>query len=212
VLEYSSRPTGTRKGLADTALRTADSGYLTRRLVDVAQDVIVRRGGLRHHQRNLGSGHHFLRDQERPIFEKIAGRLLRGHSGRGKVLVAAARRSATKRPARSLRRESLSRCVRFSCRGARRGLRTCYGRNLAPGKVVEKIGKRWSHRRTVIGEPGTQLTMRTFHTAVSPGVDSPGLRPAWKSCSKLESPRARRSSEIDGSSRSSARRALARCS
>jgi len=139
VLEYFISTHGTRKGLADTALRTADSGYLTRRLVDVAQDVIVR-------EEDCGTTNGiWIRDitperaKSEPIFEKIAGRVAAEDvSVKGKVLVPAGQSIID-----DVAREIVAAGVPVKIRSvlvceAREGVcRTCYGRNLATGKLVE---------------------------------------------------------------------------
>src|SRR5438034_7658710 len=173
VLEYFISTHGTRKGLADTALRTADSGYLTRRLVDVAQDVIVR-------VEDCGTTNGiWVRDisperaRNEPIFEKIAGRVAAEDiTIGGKVLVATGT-SITDDNARQIIAAGVAVKVRsiLVCEAREGVCRTCYGRNLATGKIVE-IGEAVGViAAQSIGEPGTQLTMRTFHTGGVAGVD-----------------------------------------
>jgi DNA-directed RNA polymerase subunit beta' len=175
VLEYFISTHGTRKGLADTALRTADSGYLTRRLVDVAQDVIVRiedcgtRNGIWVHGVNPE------RARVDPIHDRIAGRLaaedIKTSDGQlvataGAPITDEIARRAIAGSAGSVRVRSVLICE------AREGVcRSCYGRNLATGQIVE-IGEAVGViAAQSIGEPGTQLTMRTFHTGGVAGVD-----------------------------------------
>src|SRR4030088_1231469 len=173
VLEYFISTHGTRKGLADTALRTADSGYLTRRLVDVAQDVIVR-------IEDCGTTNGiWVRDitperaKTEPIFEKIAGRVTAEDiTVDGKVLVASGQ-SISDDNARKIIAAGVPVKMRsvLVCEAREGVCRTCYGRNLATGKVVE-IGEAVGViAAQSIGEPGTQLTMRTFHTGGVAGVD-----------------------------------------
>src|SRR5438477_479056 len=173
VLEYFISTHGTRKGLADTALRTADSGYLTRRLVDVAQDVIVR-------EEDCGTSNGiWIRDitperaKNDPIFEKVAGRVAAEDiSVKGKVLVPAGQ-SITDDAARQIIAAGIAVKIRsvLVCEAREGVCRTCYGRNLATGKLVE-IGEAVGViAAQSIGEPGTQLTMRTFHTGGVAGVD-----------------------------------------
>src|SRR5438552_3581975 len=173
VLEYFISTHGTRKGLADTALRTADSGYLTRRLVDVAQDVIVR-------EEDCGTSNGiWIRDitperaKNDPIFEKVAGRVAAEDiSVKGKVLVPAGQ-SITDDAARQIIAAGIADKIRsvLVCEAREGVCRTCYGRNLATGKLVE-IGEAVGViAAQSIGEPGTQLTMRTFHTGGVAGVD-----------------------------------------
>jgi DNA-directed RNA polymerase subunit beta' len=167
VLEYFISTHGARKGLADTALRTADSGYLTRRLVDVAQDVIVRIDDC---ETTAG----IWVDLEDPLLgdraiERIAGRIAAQDivvdgdtvaTAGEEISDEAARRAYTWREAvPRVRVRSIMTCK------AREGVcRLCYGRNLATGRLVE-IGEAVGViAAQSIGEPGTQLTMRTFHT------------------------------------------------
>jgi len=176
VLEYFISTHGARKGLADTALRTADSGYLTRRLVDVSQDVIVReedcgsKGGI------WVSDISEARSLSEPLFERIAGRFAAGdikHPETGEVIVHDAEeisddaaRLIISSGLPAVRVRSVLTCV------SREGVcRRCYGRNLATNKVVE-IGEAVGViAAQSIGEPGTQLTMRTFHTGGVAGTD-----------------------------------------
>jgi DNA-directed RNA polymerase subunit beta' len=201
VLEYFISTHGTRKGLADTALRTADSGYLTRRLVDVAQDVIVR-------EEDCGTTNGiWVRDitperaKSEPIFEKIAGRIAAENIlVGGKVLVAAG--SPINDDAA---RQTIAAGVAVKMRSvlvceAREGVcRTCYGRNLATGKIVE-IGEAVGViAAQSIGEPGTQLTMRTFHTGGVAGVDITQGLPRVEELFEARIPKGKAIiSEIDG--------------
>ncbi|MGH7640484.1 MAG: DNA-directed RNA polymerase subunit beta' [Candidatus Dormibacteria bacterium] len=172
VLEYFISTHGARKGLADTALRTADSGYLTRRLVDVAQDVIVR-------EEDCGTtGGIWLTDlssEGEPFIERLAGRIAASEvvAPDGTVVVGLGE-EITDTLARQLAEAGVARArVRsvLTC-GARNGVcRYCYGRNLATGRLVE-IGEAVGViAAQSIGEPGTQLTMRTFHTGGVAGLD-----------------------------------------
>ena len=179
VLEYFISTHGARKGLADTALRTADSGYLTRRLVDVAQDVITR-------EEDCGtpkaSGSPAPRPRRSPA---TSGRLRRSASSGGSppptVVDAADRRvlvdrneEITEAIAAAIdaagHRRVLVRSP-LSCEARHGVCRACYGRNLATGRLVE-IGEAVGIiAAQSIGEPGTQLTMRTFHTGGVAGLD-----------------------------------------
>ncbi|MEA2643061.1 MAG: DNA-directed polymerase subunit beta, partial [Chloroflexota bacterium] len=201
VLEYFISTHGTRKGLADTALRTADSGYLTRRLVDVAQDVIVR-------EEDCGTTNGiWVRDitperaKSEPIFEKIAGRISAENIVvDGKVLVAAGSPISD-----DAARQTIAAGVAVKMRSvlvceAREGVcRTCYGRNLATGKIVE-IGEAVGViAAQSIGEPGTQLTMRTFHTGGQAGVDITQGLPRVEELFEARIPKGKAIiSEIDG--------------
>jgi DNA-directed RNA polymerase subunit beta' len=179
VLEYFISTHGARKGLADTALRTADSGYLTRRLVDVAQDVITREDDC-----CTEEGSWILRNEsgdEKDAFRKrLIGRLAAAaiadpaSSGkRGSRLLVDRNDEITEEVAGRIDEAGIDEVLvrsPLSC-AARYGVcRACYGRNLATGELVgigEAVGIIAAQS---IGEPGTQLTMRTFHTG---GVASP---------------------------------------
>ncbi|HLQ15721.1 MAG TPA: DNA-directed RNA polymerase subunit beta', partial [Candidatus Eisenbacteria bacterium] len=201
VLEYFISTHGTRKGLADTALRTADSGYLTRRLVDVAQDVIVR-------VEDCGTTNGiWVRDitperaKNEPIFEKIAGRVTAEDiTVGGKVLVPTGQ-SISDDAARKIIAAGVPVKMRsvLVCEAREGVCRTCYGRNLATGKVVE-IGEAVGViAAQSIGEPGTQLTMRTFHTGGVAGVDITQGLPRVEELFEARIPKGKAIiSEIDG--------------
>src|SRR5690242_16398508 len=201
VLEYFISTHGTRKGLADTALRTADSGYLTRRLVDVAQDVIVR-------EEDCGTTNGiWIRDitperaKNEPIQEKIAGRVAAEDvSVGGKVLVPGGQ-SISDEAARQIIAAGVSVKVRsiLVCEAREGVCRTCYGRNLATGKIVE-IGEAVGViAAQSIGEPGTQLTMRTLHTGGVAGVDITQGLPRVEELFEARIPKGKAIiSEIDG--------------
>jgi DNA-directed RNA polymerase subunit beta' len=172
VLEYFISTHGARKGLADTALRTADSGYLTRRLVDVAQDVIVR-------EEDCGTtGGIWLSDlshEGEPFMERLAGRIAAADViGPDDKVVLAAGDEISDSLARRITELAIPRVrVRsvLTCSAKSGVCRYCYGRNLATGRLVE-IGEAVGViAAQSIGEPGTQLTMRTFHTGGVAGLD-----------------------------------------
>jgi DNA-directed RNA polymerase subunit beta' len=169
VTEYIISSYGARKGLVDTALRTADSGYLTRRLVDVAQDVIVREG-------DCGSVRGVrvrpMRDNDRvliPLENRLLGRIMAAdvhHPTTGEVI--ATRNQAisddlAKVIGKSGVEEVLARSP-LTCEAARSVCQQCYGWSLAHGKLVDLGEAVGIIAAQSIGEPGTQLTMRTFHT------------------------------------------------
>ncbi|WP_285891417.1 DNA-directed RNA polymerase subunit beta' [Paenibacillus pasadenensis] len=176
VLEYYISTHGARKGLADTALRTADSGYLTRRLVDVAQDVIVREDDCGTDKgitvSKIQDGKEVIED----LFDRIEGRYsfetLR-HPQTGEVIVGRNELIDTTRADAIVDAgiEKLQIRSVLSCRARHGVCKVCYGRNLATGKHVE-IGEAVGIiAAQSIGEPGTQLTMRTFHTGGVAGDD-----------------------------------------
>jgi DNA-directed RNA polymerase subunit beta' len=175
VLEYFISSHGARKGLADTALRTADSGYLTRRLVDVAQDVITREDDC---ETTIGTW--ITREESEQIPEPFGDRLVGRMAAMdvvdeksGEVIVA---RNDEINEAAIERIEAVG-LDRVNVRSpltcaARHGVcRMCYGRNLATGTLVELGQAVGIIAAQSIGEPGTQLTMRTFHTGGVAGED-----------------------------------------
>ena len=168
VLEYFISTHGARKGLADTALKTADAGYLTRRLVDVSQDVIISEidcGTI------LGIEVTALKDveQERePLGERIAGRVAQEdvYDPKSNEIIISAGEIITDEIAEKIEDASIDsvyiRTV-LTCESKRGVCAKCYGRNLTNGKLVE-IGEAVGIvAAQSIGEPGTQLTLRTFH-------------------------------------------------
>ncbi|MCL5028294.1 MAG: DNA-directed RNA polymerase subunit beta' [Bacteroidetes bacterium] len=168
VLEYFISTHGARKGLADTALKTADAGYLTRRLVDVSQDVIISEidcGTI------LGIEITALKDveQERePLAERITGRVAQEdvYDPRSDDLIIASGEMITEEIAEKIEDANIDsvyiRTV-LTCESKRGVCAKCYGRNLTNGKLVE-IGEAVGIvAAQSIGEPGTQLTLRTFH-------------------------------------------------
>ena len=175
VLEYFISSHGARKGLADTALRTADSGYLTRRLVDVAQDVITREDDC-----GTDLGTWITREESTQIPEPFVDRLV----GRMAALDLVDEKTGEQIVARNdeidevaIERIEALGIERVSVRSpltcaARHGVcRMCYGRNLATGRLVDLGQAVGIIAAQSIGEPGTQLTMRTFHTGGVAGED-----------------------------------------
>ncbi|RZJ63696.1 MAG: DNA-directed RNA polymerase subunit beta', partial [Flavobacterium sp.] len=168
VLEYFISTHGARKGLADTALKTADAGYLTRRLHDVAQDMIVNDndcGTLR------GMYTTALKDQEdivEPLFDRILGRtsLHDVYNPLDNTLLVGAGEDINEEVAKLIEESPLEgieiRSV-LTCESKRGVCALCYGRNLASGKRVQKGEAVGVIAAQSIGEPGTQLTLRTFH-------------------------------------------------
>ena len=169
ILEYFISSRGARKGLADTALRTADSGYLTRRLVDVSQEVIIREEdcgateGLEVYE--IRNGNELIE----PLAERLVGRYL-VHDLRDETtgeLLFSKEKMLTESDAKKIVESGVERIAIRSvlCCKAKQGVcAKCYGLNLANGNIVsvgEAVGIIAAQS---IGEPGTQLTMRTFHT------------------------------------------------
>ena len=176
VMEYFTSSHGARKGLADTALRTADSGYLTRRLVDVSQDVIVRDFDCGTTETTeifaITDGSEAIED----LYDRIVGRYTIDailHPETGEVLVEADT-MIQEDDAEAIINAGIEKVnIRtvLNCKTHHGVCSKCYGRNLATGKEVhigEAVGIIAAQS---IGEPGTQLTMRTFHTGGVAGGD-----------------------------------------
>jgi DNA-directed RNA polymerase subunit beta' len=203
VLEYFISTHGARKGLADTALRTADSGYLTRRLVDVAQDVIVREEDCGTTNGIWLGGITAETAKNDPIQDRIAGRIAAENviTSDGEVLVHAGEALTDYSAQRAIEANVGQVKVRsvLSCEAREGVCRLCYGRNLATGKLVE-IGEAVGViAAQSIGEPGTQLTMRTFHTGGVAGVDITQGLPRVEELFEARVPKGKAIiSEIDG--------------
>jgi DNA-directed RNA polymerase subunit beta' len=183
VLEYFISTHGARKGLADTALRTADSGYLTRRLVDVAQDVITREDDC-----GTEEGSWITRaesaDEAGAFAKRLTGRFAAAalvdpvakppKKGADPVLIVDRNQEITEDVARAIDAAGFDEVLvrsPLTCEARHGVCRLCYGRNLATGSLVgigEAVGIIAAQS---IGEPGTQLTMRTFHTGGVAGLD-----------------------------------------
>ena len=176
VQEYFISSHGARKGLTDTALRTADSGYLTRRLVDVAQEVIVREDDCCTDKGLLVEAIKNGNEVIEPLEERITGRYALEpviHPETGEVLVGA-NEEITDDLAAAIQKAGIESVVirsALTCKSRYGICRKCYGRNLATGGHVD-IGEAVGIiAAQSIGEPGTQLTMRTFHTGGVAGDD-----------------------------------------
>ena len=176
VLEYFISTHGARKGLADTALKTADSGYLTRRLVDVAQDVIVREDdcgtdrGLK--VAAIKEGSELIEGLYDRLVGRVAFKTVR-HPETEEVLVRKNElivEDIAKQIVDANVEEVTIRSV-FTCDTGHGVCKKCYGRNLATGSDVEVGEAVGIIAAQSIGEPGTQLTMRTFHTGGVAGDD-----------------------------------------
>ncbi|SCH63277.1 DNA-directed RNA polymerase subunit beta' [uncultured Ruminococcus sp.] len=169
ILEYFISSRGARKGLADTALRTADSGYLTRRLVDVSQDVVVREHDCGTHEGIEVYAIKQGKEMIEPLADRLQGRYLVEDfidPQTGSVLVSKDKMLADKDIAKLEKAgvESIKIRSILTCECKSGVCSKCYGGNLANGKPVavgEAVGIIAAQS---IGEPGTQLTMRTFHT------------------------------------------------
>lgn len=176
VLEYFISTHGARKGLADTALKTADSGYLTRRLVDVAQDVIVREEDCGTDRGLLVSDIKEGTEMIEPFIERIEGRYSKEtirHLETDEIIIRPDE-LITPEIAKKITDAGIEQMYirsAFTC-NARHGVcEKCYGKNLATGEKVEVGEAVGTIAAQSIGEPGTQLTMRTFHTGGVAGSD-----------------------------------------
>jgi DNA-directed RNA polymerase subunit beta' len=205
VLEYFISTHGARKGLADTALRTADSGYLTRRLIDVAQEVIVL-------EEDCGTdrGITIYADASEeevmiaPLHERIVGRVVAEmvvHPGTGEILIG---NQETIQVADAMAIELaeikvISVRSPLTCNAPRGICRVCYGRSPASGKIANIGDAVGIIAAQSIGEPGTQLTMRTFHTGGVAGKDITSGLPRVEELFEARTPKGRaRLAEIDG--------------
>ena len=175
VVEYFIATHGARKGLADTALRTADSGYLTRRLVDVSQDVIIREedcGTAKGLEFNIATADAEGKlTRSKTVESQVYARSLAADAtdAKGKVVLVANTDLGDAQIAQLLEAGVTDVKVRsvLTCESAQGVCAECYGRSLATGKRVD-IGEAVGIiAAQSIGEPGTQLTMRTFHTGGS---------------------------------------------
>ena len=208
VLEYFISTHGARKGLADTALRTADSGYLTRRMIDVAQDVIViEEDCFAESEQATGI---WLRERaERGMLASLEERMIGrwtaspiAHPETGEVLV-----EANEQISEELARQVIEAQVEqvhvrspLSCQAKRGVCQHCYGRALSTGELVEQGVAVGIIAAQSIGEPGTQLTMRTFHTGgVAGGPDITSGLPRIEEIFEARVPKGQAVlSEIDG--------------
>ncbi len=176
VLEYFISTHGQRKGLADTAIRTSESGYLTRRLVDVAQDVIIREEDCRTTE---GVAMTAIKEGNEVVValkERIIGRTAAEDvtAPRGRKVIVETDQEVTEEMADAIEQAGVETVVVRSvlnCKCRHGVCAKCYGRNLATGKQVEIGEATGIIAAQSIGEPGTQLTMRTFHTGGVAGYD-----------------------------------------
>ncbi|MBF0713490.1 DNA-directed RNA polymerase subunit beta' [Gemella sp. GH3] len=204
VLEYFISSHGARKGLADTALKTADSGYLTRRLVDVAQDVIVREEdcgtsrGLKVSALKNGT------DEIESLQERLEGRYSKElviNPNTGDIIVDDGE-IITLDKAKEIEKAGIESVVirsAFTCNSRHGVCEKCYGKNLATGEKVEVGEAVGTIAAQSIGEPGTQLTMRTFHTGGVAGADITQGLPRIQELFEARNPKGKALiSEVDG--------------
>ncbi|MEA2105457.1 MAG: DNA-directed RNA polymerase subunit beta' [Bacteroidota bacterium] len=180
VLEYFISTHGARKGLADTALKTADAGYLTRRLVDVSQDVIITEEDCGTLRGLVATAIKKNEEVVETLFERILGRTTVHdvyHPLSGELIIGAGE-EVTEEIAKKIDDSPIEQIeIRsvLTCESKNGVCAKCYGRNLATGKMVQKGESVGVIAAQSIGEPGTQLTLRTFHvggTASNIAADS----------------------------------------
>lgn len=164
VFEYVTGTRGSRKGLADTALRTADAGYLTRRLVDVSHDAIIRLSDC-----GTKNGIELNRDDKRtaPFANRILGRVLAGDVKDGKKLIASAGDLVDEKILKEIEEAKVATVfIRspLTCQAKYGMCQLCYGRDFSTRKLIELGTPAGVVAAQSIGEPGTQLTLRTKHT------------------------------------------------
>ena len=179
VAEFFLSTHGARKGSADTALKTADSGYLTRRLVDVSQDIIVREADCG--TENGVVVREFVNDKTGEVIEKLYDRIIGRYTNKKvinpetKEVIADKLEYITESIADKIINAGIKEVeirTTLTCNTVNGVCQKCYGRNLATGNVVEVGEAVGIMAAQSIGEPGTQLTMRTFHTGgVAGGED-----------------------------------------
>ena len=205
VSEFFLSTHGARKGSADTALKTADSGYMTRRLVDVAQDIIVREEDCGTTQGVLVSA--FKDDKDgiiEPLYDRIMGRFTSKKviNPETKELIVDKNELITEAIADKIIKAGIEEVeirTALTCRTNHGVCQKCYGRNLATGNIVE-IGEAVGIMGAQsIGEPGTQLTMRTFHTGGVAGTDITQGLPRVEELFEARMPKGKATiAEIDG--------------
>jgi DNA-directed RNA polymerase subunit beta' len=203
VLEYFISTHGARKGLADTALRTSDSGYLTRRLIDVAQDTITADADC-----GTPDGVWMADPKEKGLLPSMAERAMGRmaaiditHPQSGEVILARNEEIDEKAVEKIAAAGITSIYVRspLTCQSRRGTCQLCYGRDLARGKLIELNVAVGIIAAESIGEPGTQLTLRTFHTGGVVGLDITSGLPRVEELFEARTPRGQAIiSEIDG--------------
>lgn len=203
VLEYFISTHGARKGMADTALRTATAGYLTRRLVDVAQDIIVREDDCKDKE----GSYLYKEDSDRigqSFATRVEGRFLLEDvmDPKGKEVIAAKGQLISKSEAKAIEKANVPKVhIRslVTCRTRRGICQHCYGKDLGKNGLVQMGQAVGIVAAQAIGEPGTQLTMRTFHVGGVAGSDITQGLPRVEEIFEARPPRGESVvSEIDG--------------
>ncbi len=201
VFEYFISSHGSRKGRSDTSLRTSDAGYLTRRLVDVAQDVIITENDC-----GTEDGFEIVRSESVEFSEtfadRIDGRYALNDIKIGKKVVVPSGEEITKELAHDIDSSNIQSAIVRSvtyCKSKYGVCQKCYGRDLGSGKLVELGVAAGIVAAQAIGEPGTQLTMKTFHMGGVTGEDITSGLPRVEEIFEARKPRYEAPiSEIDG--------------
>ncbi len=196
VFEYFESTHGSRKGRADTALRTSEAGYLTRRLVDVSQDTVIVEDDCGGKEARVLEREHYVKldkDWKDHMFGRVLAEDVAGVK-KGTMLTSADTKKIDESNAKEIRIYSLLTCV--SEVGA---CKRCYGADPATGKLVETGATVGIVAAQAIGEPGTQLTMRTFHTGGAAGEDITSGLPRVEELFEARNPKSPASvSELNG--------------
>ncbi|MFA5602547.1 MAG: DNA-directed RNA polymerase subunit beta' [Bacilli bacterium] len=206
ISEFFISTRGARKGQADTALKTADSGYLTRRLVDVSQDIIVKEDDCGAEQGVVVSD--FINERDNTTIETLHDRIV-GRFASKKVIHPETKEILINRDeliTEQIAEKIINSGIRkveirtlLSCKTHHGVCRKCYGRNLATGNIVEVGEAIGVMAAQSIGEPGTQLTMRTFHTGGVVGDDITQGLPRVEELFEVRNPKGKATiSMIDG--------------
>ncbi|MCL5407665.1 MAG: DNA-directed RNA polymerase subunit beta' [Patescibacteria group bacterium] len=191
VIEYFISTHGARKGKSDTSLRTSDAGYLTRRLVDVAHDMVITT-----HDCGTTTGFELNREESESLGEKLSTRLvgrisLEDIKDKNKIIVKKGE-EINEEKAVLIENSGIEKVIVRSvleCRAERGLCQNCYGRDLATGKLVEMGTVAGIIAAQAIGEPGTQLTMKTFHMGGISGEDITSGLPRVEELFEARTPR-----------------------
>ncbi|KKQ74029.1 MAG: DNA-directed RNA polymerase subunit beta', partial [Berkelbacteria bacterium GW2011_GWB1_38_5] len=191
VIEYFISTHGARKGKSDTSLRTSDAGYLTRRLVDVAHDMVITT-----HDCGTTTGFEINRKESEDLGEKFSTRLigrisLEDVKDKNKIIVKSGE-EINEEKATLIEESGIEKVIVRSvleCRSERGLCQNCYGRDLATGKLVEMGTVAGIIAAQAIGEPGTQLTMKTFHMGGISGEDITSGLPRVEELFEARTPR-----------------------
>jgi len=196
VFEYFESTHGSRKGRADTALRTSEAGYLTRRLVDVSQDTVITEDDCGGEESRILRKDHYValgKEWKNHMFGRVLAESIGGVE-KGTMITSADADKIDSSGASEVKIYSL-----LTCRSQIGACKRCYGADPATGKLVETGATVGIVAAQAIGEPGTQLTMRTFHTGGAAGEDITSGLPRVEELFEARNPKSPASvSEIDG--------------